>query len=84
MEQHSVLIEFFFNSFEGDTDVQITESGSQKQMGDKDDGRGTSSSGSYSYPGPDGRIFTVRWTVDESGDHLPGQGILPHQRFLNN
>ncbi|XP_037080359.1 larval cuticle protein 65Ag1-like [Pollicipes pollicipes] len=56
------------------TDGQVVDvQGEQRQIGDE---VGTVMSGSYSFVGLDGVVYTVTWTADENGfratgDHLP-------------
>merc|ERR1711955_54028 len=70
-------------SFSNETEngIVISESGVQKQFGDKPEDAGTVSQGKYSYP-EDSVTYTVTWVADENGfqakgDHLPTPPPMP-------
>merc|ERR1712035_272845 len=69
--------------------IVVSESGVQKQFGDKPEDAGTVSQGKYSYP-EDSVTYTVTWVADENGfqakgDHLPTPPPMPEHvvKMLN-
>jgi len=63
--------------------IKGTAQGQRKDIGGPE-GPVVAKSGSYSYPGDDGKIYTVNWTADESGfhatgDHLPTPPPMPEE-----
>ena len=70
------------NRFESEDGVKVSESGSQKQIGEKPKEVGTVAKGSYSYTSPEGAVITVTWVADENGfqptgNHLPTAPPVP-------
>merc|ERR1712136_279913 len=68
-------------SYETENGIVVSESGVQKQFGDKPEDAGTVSQGKYSYP-EDSVTYTVTWVADENGfqakgDHLPTPPPMP-------
>merc|ERR1711911_329773 len=61
--------------------ISVSESGVQKQIGDKPEEAGTVSKGQFSYP--EGAVtYTITWVADENGfqatgDHLPTPPPMP-------
>merc|ERR1711911_211550 len=61
--------------------ISVSESGVQKQIGDKPEEAGTVSQGKFSYP--EGAVtYTITWVADENGfqatgDHLPTPPPMP-------
>merc|ERR1712071_609520 len=66
---------------QGENGIIVSESGVQKQIGDKPEESGTVSQGKYSFP--EGSVtYTVTWVADENGfqatgDHLPTPPPMP-------
>merc|ERR1712240_327719 len=76
-------------SYETENGISVSESGKQKQFGDKPEDAGTVSQGKYSYP-EDSVTYTVTWVADENGfqakgDHLPTPPPMPEHvvKLLN-
>merc|ERR1711872_220602 len=76
-------------SYETENGISVSESGVQKQIGDKPEEAGTVSQGKYSYP-EDSVTYTVTWVADENGfqakgDHLPTPPPMPEHvvKLLN-
>ena len=70
-----------FISYEAENGISVSESGVQKQIGDKPEESGTVSQGKFSYP-EDGVTYTITWVADENGfqakgDHLPTPPPMP-------
>merc|ERR1712071_193468 len=53
-------------SYEAENGISVSESGVQKQIGDKPEESGTVSQGTYSYP-EDSVTYTITWVADENG-----------------
>merc|ERR1712126_648366 len=71
--------------YESENGIIVSESGVQKQIGDKPEEAGTVSQGKYSYPED-----SVTWVADENGfqakgDHLPTPPPMPEHvvKLLN-
>merc|ERR1712011_68280 len=68
-------------SYEAENGISVSESGVQKQIGDKPEEAGTVSQGKFSYP--EGSVtYTINWVADENGfqakgDHLPTPPPMP-------
>ena len=70
---------WYFNSYETENGIKVSESGVQKQIGDE---AGTVSQGSFSFPDDEGKTVSVNWVADENGfqaqgDHLPTPPPVP-------
>merc|ERR1719228_773739 len=68
-------------SYETENGISVSESGVQKQIGDKPEEAGTVSKGQFSYP--EGSVtYTITWVAEENGfqatgDHLPTPPPMP-------
>merc|ERR1712243_112054 len=74
-QNHDTEKQEYSFSYETENGISVSESGKQKQFGDKPEDAGTVSQGKYSYP-EDSVTYTVTWVADENGfqatgDHLP-------------
>ena len=70
-----------FISYEAENGISVSESGKQKQFGDKPEEAGIISQGKFSYP-EEGVTYTITWVADENGfqatgDHLPVAPPMP-------
>merc|ERR1712063_64686 len=74
-QNHDTEKQEYSFSYETENGISVSESGVQKQIGDKPEEAGTVSKGQFSYP--EGSVtYTVSWVADENGfqatgDHLP-------------
>merc|ERR1712191_3339 len=80
-QNHDTEKQVYSFSYEGENGIIVSESGVQKQIGDKPEESGTVSQGKYSFP--EGSVtYTVTWVADENGfqatgDHLPTPPPMP-------
>merc|ERR1712137_833912 len=80
-QNHDTEKQEYFFSYETENGISVSESGVQKQIGDKPEEAGTVSPGKFSYP--EGAVtYTVSWVADENGfqatgDHLPTPPPMP-------
>merc|ERR1711909_148401 len=88
-QNHDTEKQVYSFSYETENGIDGSESGVQKQIGDKPEESGTVSQGSYSFP-EDSQRYTVTWVADENGfqakgDHLPTPPPLPEHvvKMLN-
>merc|ERR1712011_27391 len=80
-QNHDTEKQEYSFSYEAENGIVVSESGVQKQFGDKPEDAGTVSQGKYSYP-EDSVTYTVPWVADENGfqatgDHLPTPPPMP-------
>merc|ERR1711928_302874 len=80
-QNHDTEKQEYSISYETENGISVSESGKQKQFGDKPEDAGTVSQGKYSYP-EDSVTYTVTWVADENGfqatgDHLPVAPPMP-------
>merc|ERR1712131_264850 len=80
-QNHDTEKQEYSFSYEAENGISVSESGVQKQFGDKPEDAGTVSQGKYSYP-EDSVTYTVTWVADENGfqatgDHLPTPPPMP-------
>merc|ERR1712011_22857 len=80
-QNHDTEKQEYSFSYETENGIVVSESGVQKQFGDKPEDAGTVSQGKYSYP-EDSVTYTVTWVADENGfqakgDHLPTPPPMP-------
>merc|ERR1712011_38750 len=80
-QNHDTEKQEYSFSYETENGISVSESGVQKQIGDKPEEAGTVSQGKYSYP-EDSVTYTVTWVADENGfqakgDHLPTPPPMP-------
>ena len=88
-QNHDTEKQEYSFSYETENGISVSESGVQKQIGDKPEEAGTVSQGKYSYP-EDSVTYTVTWVADENGfqatgDHLPPPPPMPEHvvKLLN-
>merc|ERR1712133_203442 len=88
-QNHDTEKQEYSFSYETENGISVSESGVQKQIGDKPEEAGTVSQGKYSYP-EDSVTYTVTWVADENGfqakgDHLPTPPPMPEHvvKLLN-
>merc|ERR1712189_18904 len=88
-QNHDTEKQEYSFSYETENGISVSESGVQKQIGDKPEEAGTVSQGKYSYP-EDSVTYTVTWVADENGfqakgDHLPTPPPIPEHvvKLLN-
>ena len=88
-QNHDTEKQEYSFSYETENGISVSESGKQKQFGDKPEDAGTVSQGKYSYP-EDSVTYTVTWVADENGfqatgDHLPTPPPMPEHvvKLLN-
>merc|ERR1711955_55354 len=88
-QNHDTEKQEYSFSYETENGIVVSESGVQKQFGDKPEDAGTVSQGKYSYP-EDSVTYTVTWVADENGfqakgDHLPTPPPMPEHvvKLLN-
>ncbi|XP_077293386.1 pupal cuticle protein 20-like [Arctopsyche grandis] len=70
-------------SYESANGIKVQEEGELKNKGNPE-AEAQSAVGSFSYPGPDGKIYTITYTADENGfqakgDHLPTPPPIPEE-----
>merc|ERR1712071_593217 len=80
-QNHGTEKQIYSFSYETENGISVSESGVQKQIGDKPEEAGTVSQGKYSYP-EDSVTYTITWVADENGfqatgDHLPTPPPMP-------
>merc|ERR1712127_1117537 len=80
-QNHDTEKHVYSFSYETENGISVSESGVQKQIGDKPEEAGTVSQGKYSYP-EDSVTYTITWVADENGfqatgDHLPTPPPMP-------
>jgi len=80
-QNHDTEKQVYSFSYETENGISVSESGVQKQIGDKPEEAGTVSQGKYSYP-EDSVTYTITWVADENGfqatgDHLPTPPPMP-------
>merc|ERR1712191_15523 len=80
-ESQPILILKQSQNHDTENGISVSESGVQKQIGDKLEEAGTVSQGKYSYPEA-GVAYTVTWVADENGfqaagAHLPTPPPMP-------
>merc|ERR1712127_254439 len=80
-QNHDTENQVYSFSYETENGISVSESGVQKQIGDKPEEAGTVSQGKYSYP-EDSVTYTITWVADENGfqatgDHLPTPPPMP-------
>merc|ERR1712071_83340 len=80
-QNHDTEKQEYSFSYEAENGISVSESGVQKQIGDKSEESGTVSQGTYSYP-EDSVTYTITWVADENGfqatgDHLPTPPPMP-------
>merc|ERR1712226_1216641 len=67
-QNHDTEKQEYSFSYETENGISVSESGVQKQIGDKPEEAGTVSKGQFSYP--EGSVtYTVSWVADENGFH---------------
>merc|ERR1712035_77827 len=88
-QNHDTEKQEYSFSYEAENGISVSESGKQKQFGDKPEDAGTVSQGKYSSP-EDSVTYTVTWVADENGfqatgDHLPTPPPMPEHvvKLLN-
>ena len=80
-QNHDTEKQEYSFSYETENGISVSESGVQKQIGDKPEEAGTVSQGKFSYP--EGSVtYTINWVADENGfqakgDHLPTPPPMP-------
>merc|ERR1711946_76279 len=80
-QNHDTEKQEYSFSYETENGISVSESGVQKQIGDKPEEAGTVSQGKFSYP--EGAVtYTITWVADENGfqatgDHLPTPPPMP-------
>merc|ERR1712198_819424 len=80
-QNHDTEKQEYSFSYEAENGISVSESGVQKQIGDKPEEAGTVSQGKFSYP--EGSVtYTINWVADENGfqakgDHLPTPPPMP-------
>merc|ERR1711946_42933 len=80
-QNHDTEKQEYSFSYETENGISVSESGVQKQIGDKPEEAGTVSQGQFSYP--EGSVtYPVSWVADENGfqatgDHLPTPPPMP-------
>merc|ERR1712011_78182 len=80
-QNHDTEKQEYSFSYEAENGISVSESGKQKQFGDKPEDAGIISQGKFSYP-EEGVTYTVTWVADENGfqatgDHLPVAPPMP-------
>merc|ERR1712071_254311 len=80
-QNHDTEKQVYSFSYETENCISVSESGVQKQIGDKPEEAGTVSQGKNSYP-EDSVTYTITWVADENGfqatgDHLPTPPPMP-------
>merc|ERR1712137_1246916 len=88
-QNHDTEKQEYSFSYETENGISVSESGAQKQIGDKPEEAGTVSQGKFSYP--EGAVtYTITWVADENGfqatgDHLPTPPPMPEHviKMLN-
>merc|ERR1712011_57665 len=80
-QNHDTEKQEYSFSYEAENGISVSESGVQKQIGDKPEEAGTVSQGKFSYP-EEGVTYTITWVADENGfqakgDHLPTPPPMP-------
>merc|ERR1712136_492317 len=80
-QNHDTEKQEYSFSYEAENGISVSESGEQKQFGDKPEDAGTVSQGKFSYP-EEGVTYTITWVADENGfqatgDHLPTPPPMP-------
>merc|ERR1712071_573889 len=67
-QNHDTERQEYSFSYEAENGISVSESGVQKQIGEKPEESGTVSQGKYSYP-EDSVTYTITWVADENGFH---------------
>merc|ERR1711915_1012731 len=80
-QNHDTEKQEYSFSYESENGIIVSESGVQKQIGDKPEEAGIVSQGKFSYP-EEGVTYTITWVADENGfqatgDHLPTPPPMP-------
>merc|ERR1712071_325514 len=80
-QNHDTEKQIYSFSYKTENGLSVSESGVQKQIGDKPEEAGTVSQVKYSYP-EDSVTYTITWVADENGfqatgDHLPTPPPMP-------
>merc|ERR1711915_43996 len=80
-QNHDTEKQEYSFSYEAENGISVSESGKQKQFGDKPEEAGIISQGKFSYP-EEGVTYTITWVADENGfqatgDHLPVAPPMP-------
>merc|ERR1712243_345798 len=80
-QNHDTEKQEYSFSYESENGISVSESGKQKQFGDKPEEAGIISQGKFSYP-EEGVTYTITWVADENGfqatgDHLPVAPPMP-------
>merc|ERR1712126_595140 len=80
-QNHDTEKQGYSFSYESENGISVSESGKQKQFGDKPEEAGIISQGKFSYP-EEGVTYTITWVADENGfqatgDHLPVAPPMP-------
>merc|ERR1712133_47172 len=80
-QNHDTEKQEYSFSYEAENGISVSESGKQKQFGDKPEEAGISSQGKFSSP-EEGVTYTITWVADENGfqatgDHLPTPPPMP-------
>merc|ERR1712136_243612 len=80
-QSHDTEKQEYSFSYEAENGIPVSESGKQKQFGDKPEEAGIISQGKFSYP-EEGVTYTITWVADENGfqatgDHLPVAPPMP-------
>merc|ERR1712071_82910 len=70
-QNHDTEKQVYSFGYEGENGIIVSESGVQKQIGDKPEESGTVSQGKFSYPEA-GVTYTITWVADENGFQATG------------
>merc|ERR1711872_1019702 len=78
-QNHDTEKQEYSFSYEAENGISVSESGVQKQIGDKPEESGTVSQGKFSYP--EGSVtYTINWVADENGFQAKGAHSPTHAR----
>merc|ERR1712133_335869 len=76
-QNHDTEKQEYSFSYESENGIIVSESGVQKQIGDKPEEAGIVSQGKFSYP-EEGVTYTITWVADENGFQATGDPLPEH------